>query len=147
MDTLSFKTKSANPATVTRQWYLVDATNQTLGRLSSRIAMVLRGKNKVYYTPHTDCGDFVIVINSARIALTGKKLDGKEYITYSGYPGGQKSESVRKLLNRRPEAPLERAIRGMLPKNRLGRRMFRKLFVYPGPGHPHSAQNPKVLTF
>lgn len=147
MNTLSFKTKSANKATVQHNWYVVDATNQTLGRMSSKIASVLRGKNKPYYTPHVDCGDYVIVINADKVVLTGNKLEEKEYLTFSGYPGGQKAESVKNLLRRRPEAVIERAVKGMLPKNRLGRQLFKKLFVYAGAEHPHTAQQPKPLIF
>jgi large subunit ribosomal protein L13 len=147
VNTLSFRTQSANAATVKRDWYVVDATNLTLGRMCSRIAGILRGKNKPYFTPHTDCGDYIIVINADKIKLTGKKMDDKEYITYSGYPGGQKSESARNLLERRPEAVVERSIKGMLPKNRLGRQMFRKLYVYAGAEHPHTAQQPRSLSF
>lgn len=132
---------------VSRNWYVVDATNLTLGRMCSKVAGVLRGKTKPYFTAHVDCGDYVIVINADKVKLTGKKMDDKEYITYSGYPGGQKSESAKNLLVRRPEALVERAIKGMLPKNRLGRQMFKKLFVYAGPEHPHVAQQPKSLTF
>lgn len=147
MDTLSFRTKSANDASVQHHWYVVDATNLTLGRLCARLAAVLRGKNKPYYTPHVDCGDYVIVINAEKIKLSGNKLTDKQYITYSGYPGGQKSESARNLLQRRPEAVIERAVKGMLPKNRLGRQMYKKLFVYAGAQHPHQAQQPETLTF
>lgn len=147
MNTLSFKTKSANAATVQHDWYIVDATNQTLGRMSARIAAILRGKNKPYFTPHVDCGDYVIIINADKVVLTGEKLNQKEYITYSGYPGGQKRERAASLLNRRPEAVIERAIKGMLPKNKLGRQVFKKLFVYAGPDHPHVGQQPKSLTF
>ena len=147
MNTLSFKTQSANKATVQQDWYIVDATNQTLGRICARIAAVLRGKNKPYYTPHVDCGDNVIVINADKIAFTGDKLNQKEYITFSGYPGGQKREKAGKLLARRPEAVIERAVKGMLPKNKLGRQMYKKLFVYAGDQHPHSAQKPQPLTF
>src|ERR1051325_10731155 len=142
---LSFKTQSANQQIVQRNWYVVDATNQTLGRMATRIAHVLRGKNKPYYTPHFDCGDYVIVINSGKIKLTGAKLDDKEYITYSGHPGGQKSESARNLIARRPNKVVEIAVKGMLPKNRLGRAMYKKLFVYEGATHPHTAQQPKEL--
>ncbi len=145
MNTLSFKTKSANDATVQRQWYVVDATNLTLGRMSTRIASVLRGKNKAYYTPHVDCGDYVVVINADKVVLTGEKLRDKEYITFSGYPGGQKKETAANLLKRRPEALIERAVKGMLPKTRLGRQMIKKLFVYAGAEHPHAAQQPQTL--
>jgi large subunit ribosomal protein L13 len=147
MNTLSFKTKSANDATVKRDWHIVDATNLTLGRMSAKIASILRGKNKPYYTPHTDCGDYIIVINAEKIALTGNKWNDKEYLTFSGYPGGQKGEIAKDLVRRRPEVIIERAVKGMLPKNRLGRAMYKKLFVYAGAEHPHTAQKPKSLTF
>jgi large subunit ribosomal protein L13 len=142
---LSFKTQSANEKIVKRDWYMVDATNQTLGRMATRIAHVLRGKNKPYYTPHFDCGDYVIVVNSGKIVLTGNKLDDKEYITFSGYPGGQKKEVARKLIARRPNKVVEVAVKGMLPKNKMGRAMYKKLFVYEGTEHPHTAQQPKDL--
>lgn len=144
---LSFKTQSANEKIVQREWYVIDATNQTLGRMTSKIASVLRGKHKAYYTPHFDCGDYVIVINSGKVALTGNKLEDKEYQTFSGYPGGQKSESAKNLLKRRPNTVVERAVKGMLPKNRMGRAMARKLFVYEGSDHPHQAQQPKEFKF
>ncbi|MGH2642866.1 MAG: 50S ribosomal protein L13 [Chitinophagaceae bacterium] len=147
MDTLSFKTRSANAATVKHDWYVVDATSKTLGRISADIAAVLRGKNKPYFTPHVDCGDFVVVINADKVLLTGNKPENKQYITYSGYPGGQKKETAKNLLVRRPEAVIERAVKGMLPKNRLGRQLFKKLFVYAGSEHPHTAQQPKPFTF
>src|SRR6266700_1020045 len=145
MSKLHFVTKHANAATVQHNWYVVDGTNQTVGRVCAKIAAVLRGKNKVYYTPHVDCGDFVIVINAEKVVFTGKKLDEKDYLTFSGYPGGQKSESARNLQKRRPEQIVERAIKGMLPKNRLGRKMFKKLFVYAGDKHEHAAQKPQPL--
>ncbi len=144
---LSFKTQSANEKIVKRDWYVVDATGHNVGRMCTRVASVLRGKNKAYYTPHFDCGDYVIVINSANVKFSGNKLDQKEYQTFSGYPGGQKAETARKLLARRPNAVVERAVKGMLPKNRLGRAMYKKLFVYEGAEHPHKAQQPKELTF
>jgi large subunit ribosomal protein L13 len=144
---LSFKTKMANDNTVQRTWYIADATNQTLGRFSSKIASVLRGKHKASYTPHVDTGDYVIIINASKVKLTGNKMEDKEYITYSGYPGGQKSETARELISRRADVMLERAVRGMLPKNRLGRAMHKKLFVYEGAEHPHKAQQPKELKF
>jgi large subunit ribosomal protein L13 len=143
---LSFKTKSANEQIVKRDWYLVDGTNQTVGRMCTQIAHILRGKNKAYYTPHFDCGDYVIVTNAALVKFTGNKLDDKEYLTFSGYPGGQKGETARELLNRRPVVVVERAVKGMLPKNRLGRAMYKKLFVYEGAEHPHKAQQPKNIT-
>ena len=142
---LSFKTQSANEKIVKRDWYVVDGTNQTVGRMCSRIASVLRGKNKTYYTPHFDCGDYVIVVNSAKVVFTGNKLEDKEYQTYSMYPGGQKIETARNLMGRRPNLVVERAVKGMLPKNRLGRAMAKKLFVYEGAEHPHKAQSPKEL--
>ncbi len=145
MDTLSYKTPSARKEDVKRDWYLVDAEGKTLGRLCSQIAHVLRGKHKPDYTPHVDCGDYVIVINAEKVRLTGQKWDQKEYITFSGYPGGQKRIKAKDLVNRKPVALIEHAVKGMLPKNRLGRAMFKKLFVYEGPEHKHQAQKPKTL--
>lgn len=147
MSKLHFTTKHANEATVTRQWYVVDGANQTVGRMCAKIAAILRGKNKAYYTPHVDCGDFVIVINADKVKFTGNKMEEKEYLTFSGYPGGLKGESAEKLLVRRPEVIVERAVKGMLPKNRLGRKMYKKLFVYAGTEHPHTAQKPVELSF
>lgn len=144
---LSFKTQSANESIVKRDWYVVDATNKTVGRMCTRIASVLRGKNKAYYTPHFDCGDYVVVVNSAKVVFTGNKMEEKEYLTYSGYPGGQKNATAKELINRRPNVVIERAVKGMLPKNRLGRAMYKKLFVYEGAEHPHKAQQPKELKF
>jgi len=147
MSKLHFTTKHANSATVQHNWYVVDGTNQTVGRISARIAAVLRGKNKTYYTPHVDCGDYVIIINADKVIFTGNKLDDKIYINFSGYPGGKKEEAAGDLLKRRPEVILERAIKGMLPKNKLGRKMIGKLFVYAGDKHPHTAQQAKELKF
>ena len=147
MSKLHFTTKHANEATVQRNWYVVDGTNQTVGRMCAKIAAVLRGKNKAYYTPHVDCGDFIIVTNASKVVLTGNKMDDKEYLTFSGYPGGQKAEVAKNLLKRRPEAVIERAVKGMLPKNRLGRQMYKKLFVYADAEHPHTAQKPAELKF
>ena len=147
MSKLHFTTRHANAATVTHNWYIVDGTNQTVGRICSKIAAVLRGKNKAYYTPHVDCGDYVIVINADKVVFTGNKLEDKQYINFSGYPGGKKEESAKDLLRRRPEMVVERAVKGMLPKNRLGRKMIKKLFVYEGANHPHTAQQPKPFTF
>jgi ribosomal protein L13, bacterial type len=147
MSKLHFTTKHANAATVQRNWYVVDGTNQTVGRMCSKIAAILRGKNKASYTPHVDTGDYIIVINCEKVVLTGNKLDQKVYDTFSGYPGGRKEEVARSLINRRPEVVIERAVKGMLPKNRLGRQMFKKLFVYTGSEHPHKAQQPKELKF
>ena len=147
MSHLHFTTKHANAATVQRNWYVVDGTNQTVGRMCARIAAILRGKNKAYYTPHVDCGDYVIVINCEKVKFTGNKVEEKIYDTYSGYPGGRKEETAKSLLKRRPEVVIERAVKGMLPKNRLGRQMYKKLFVYAGDQHPHIAQQPKELNF
>lgn len=147
MSKLHFTTKHANAATVKRNWYVVDGTNQTVGRMCSRIAAVLRGKNKASYTPHVDTGDFIIVINADKVAFTGNKLEEKIYDNFTGYPGGLKQETAKNLLARRPEVIVERGVKGMLPKNRLGRKMFKKLFVYAGAEHPHSAQQPKELKF
>ena len=147
MSKLHFTTKHANEATVQRTWYVVDGTNQTIGRMCSKIAAVLRGKNKVYYTPHVDCGDFVIVTNAEKIVLTGNKMDEKIYDSFSGSPGGRKEELAKDLIRRRPEVLIERAVKGMLPKNRLGRKMYKKMFVYAGAAHPHGAQQPKELKF
>jgi large subunit ribosomal protein L13 len=147
MSKLHFTTKHANAATVKRNWYVVDGTNQTVGRMCAKIAAVLRGKNKACYTPHVDTGDFIVVINAGKVVFTGKKLEQKQFETFSGYPGGLKQESAKNLLARRPEAVIERAVKGMLPKNRLGRKMYKKLFVYAGAEHPHGAQQPKELKF
>ncbi|HUZ59779.1 MAG TPA: 50S ribosomal protein L13 [Hanamia sp.] len=147
MSKLHFTTQHANEATVQRNWYVVDGTNQTVGRMCAKIASVLRGKNKAYFTPHVDCGDYVIVTNCDKVRFTGKKLDNKNYINYSGYPGGKKEEAAGDLLKRRPDAIIERAVKGMLPKNKLGRKMYKKLFVYAGSEHPHTAQNPQTLKF
>ena len=147
MSKLHFTTKHANAATVKHNWHIVDGTNQTVGRMSARIAAILRGKNKAYYTPHVDCGDYVIIINCEKVTFTGNKLDDKVYQNYSGFPGGLREEVAKNLLRRRPEVILERAIKGMLPKNKLGRHMVKKLFVYAGSEHPHSAQQPKELKF
>jgi large subunit ribosomal protein L13 len=147
MSKLHFTTKHANAATVKRNWYIVDGTNQTVGRMCSRIAAVLRGKNKASYTPHVDTGDFVIVINCEKVTFTGNKLEEKLYDHFTGYPGGLKQETAKNLQARRPEVLIERAVKGMLPKNRLGRKMYKKLFVYAGAEHPHGAQQPKELKY
>jgi large subunit ribosomal protein L13 len=147
MSKLHFTTKHANEATVKRNWYVVDGTNQTVGRMCSRIAAVLRGKTKPTYTPHVDTGDFIIVINAEKVVLTGDKLNQKMYDHYTGYPGGLKEETASNLQKRRPEMLIERAVKGMLPKNRLGRKMVKKLFIYAGAEHPHGAQQPKELKF
>lgn len=147
MSKLHFTTKHANAATVKHNWYVVDGTNQTVGRMCSKIAAILRGKNKAYYTPHVDCGDFVVVINAEKVVFTGNKREEKLYIHYTGYPGGQRQETADNLLKRRPEVVVEHAIKGMLPKNKLGRKLYKKLFVYAGEAHPHQAQTPKELKF
>ncbi len=145
MNTLSYKTVSANAATVTKEWVLIDAEGQVLGRLAAKVAMLLKGKTKTNYTPHVDCGDNVVIINAEKIQLTGKKMEEKIYLSHSGYPGGQKEETPLKLLSKKPTSVVEKAVRGMLPKNRLGRDLFRNLFVYAGPEHPHQAQQPKPM--
>lgn len=145
MDTLSYKTISANKATVTKEWVIVDATNATLGRLSTEIAMLLRGKRKPNFTPHVDCGDNVIVINAEKVRLTGKKMTDRVHFTHSGYPGGQRETSPEQMFNKRPTSLVEHAVRGMLPKSRLGRVLFRNMYVYAGTEHPHEAQKPKEV--
>ena len=145
MDTLSYKTKSANNESVIKEWFVVDATNEVLGRLSSKVAQVLRGKNKPSFTPHVDCGDNVIIINAEKVRLTGNKTADKKYIRHTGYPGGQRSETYEHLLRRDPSKVIERSVKGMLPKNRLGNAIFKNLFVYAGSEHPHQAQQPKDL--
>lgn len=132
--------------TFQRQWYIVDATDQPLGRLASKLALVLQGKHKPTYTPHFDVGDYVVVVNAAKVKLTGKKLDQKKMYRHSGYIGGLKEIPYRQVMAKNPEIPIRLAVRRMLPKNKLGRRMLRKLKVYPGPDHPHQAQNPTPLT-
>ncbi|MEN1784209.1 MAG: 50S ribosomal protein L13 [Bacteroidota bacterium] len=145
MDTLSYKTISANRATATKEWLLVDAEGQTLGRLSSKIAKFLRGKHKPNFTPHVDCGDNVIVINAEKVQLTGNKWNDKTYQRYTGYPGGQRSTTAIEVLEKHPERLVEKAVKGMLPKNKLGAELFRNLKVYTGTEHPHEAQTPKVI--
>ena len=141
------KTFMASPATIDRKWYVVDATGMTLGRLATEVASVLRGKKKPIFTPHIDTGDYVIVINAEKVAVTGKKLDQKIYYHHSDYVGGMKSTTLREKLNKKPQDVIEHAVRGMLPKGPLGRQMYKKLFVYAGPEHKHAAQKPEVLTF
>ena len=145
MDTLSYKTKSANKATVDKQWLLVDAEGQTLGRLASKIAVLLRGKHKPNYTPHVDCGDNVIVVNAEKIQLSGNKWNDKVYLRYTGYPGGQRSRTAKELLEKKPESLVEKAVKGMLPKNKLGASIFRNLRVYVGPEHDQEAQKPTAI--
>ena len=145
MDTLSYKTVSGNKETADKKWFIVDAENQTVGRLSSQVAKILRGKHKTCFTPHADCGDNVIVINAEKVSFSGTKLENKEYVRYSGYPGGQKFTSAQELLEKHPERLIEKAIKGMLPKNTLGRALYRNLKVYTGSEHNHEAQKPEVL--
>jgi large subunit ribosomal protein L13 len=147
VDTLSYKTISANKATVEKAWVVVDAENQILGRLCSEIAKIIRGKHKPSFTPHVDCGDQVIVINADKVRLTGKKMTDKVYIRHTGYPGGQRFSTPREVLVKNPRGVVEAAVKGMLPKNRLGRELFHNLFVYAGPAHPHAAQQPKEIKF
>lgn len=139
------KTFMAKPGEVERKWYVIDASDQPLGRLASRVATILRGKNKPEFTPYVDTGDFVIVVNGAKVRLTGRKLDQKRYYRHTGYPGGIKETTARALLAQHPERVIENAVRGMLPDGTLGRAQFRKLKVYAGPNHPHQAQKPQVL--
>ena len=141
------KTYMANPDKIERKWYVVDADGQTLGRLASEVAKVLRGKNKPVYTPHIDTGDYVIIINAEKVAVTGKKLDQKVYYHHSDYVGGMKETTLKEMMAKKPEKVLELAMKGMLPKGPLGRSMIKKLHVYAGPEHKHEAQKPEVLTF
>ena len=141
------KTFMASPATIDRKWYVVDAEGKTLGRLASEVAKVLRGKNKAIFTPHIDTGDYVIVINAEKIAVTGKKLDQKIYYHHSDYVGGMKETTLKEMMEKKPERVIELAVKGMLPKGPLGRQMYTKLHVYAGAEHPHAAQKPETLTF
>ena len=141
------KTFMASPATIDRKWYVVDATDMTLGRLASEVAKVLRGKNKPIFTPHIDTGDYVIVVNAAKVKVTGKKLDQKVYYHHSDYVGGMKEATLREMLDKKPEKVVELAVKGMLPKGPLGRQMYTKLHVYAGSEHEQAAQKPEVLTF
>ena len=145
MDTLSYKTVSANAATVDKHWVLVDAQNEPLGRLASKVANLIRGKHKTNYTPHVDCGDNVVVINAGKIKLTGNKWEDKKYITFSGYPGGQKVATATELMAKKPTRMVERAVKGMLPNGKLGRAMYRNLYVYEGAEHQQEAQQPKEI--
>jgi large subunit ribosomal protein L13 len=145
VDTLSYKTVSANKATVTKEWIVVDAEGQILGRLASKVAQIIRGKHKVNYTPHVDCGDNVIVINAEKVVLTGKKMADKQYVRHSGYPGGQRFQNPEQVLAKYPERLVERAVKGMLPKSKLGSDLFRNLKVVVGPEHKYEAQKPKVI--
>ncbi|GAI81556.1 unnamed protein product [marine sediment metagenome] len=145
MDSLSYKTVSANRETVKKEWLILDANDQILGRLASKAASLLRGKNKPNFTPHVDCGDNVIVINAEKVRLTGKKWTNRQYFSHSGYPGGQKITTPEQLLAKKPFALVEHAVKGMLPKSRLGNAIFKNLYVYEGSEHPHEAQKPKQV--
>jgi large subunit ribosomal protein L13 len=147
VNTLSYKTQSAIKETIQRNWFIVDAEGETVGRLCSRIASVLRGKHRPDYTPHVDTGDYVIVINADKVRFTGSKMEQKQYLSYSLYPGGQKSISAKDLMVKKPYSIIEKAVKGMLPKTKLGNAMYKKLFVYAGTEHPHQAQKPQPLTF
>ncbi len=147
MNTLSYKTVSANKATVTKEWVIVDAKDAVVGRLASQVAAVIRGKHTPNFTPHVDCGDNVIIINADKVRFTGRKMNDKVYVRHTGYPGGQRFASPRLMLEKYPERILEHAVRGMLPKGRLGRHLFTNLYVYAGETHPHTAQQPKELSF
>ena len=145
MDTLSYKTVSLNKATVDKKWLVIDATDLALGRLASRIALILRGKNKPGFTPNVDCGDNVIVINAEKVALKGKKMTNRVYVRYTGYPGGQRFSTPAEILAKRPTELIRRAVKGMLPKTRLGDKVLGNLYIYAGPEHPHQAQNPTEI--
>ncbi|MBL0260977.1 MAG: 50S ribosomal protein L13 [Saprospiraceae bacterium] len=147
MNTLSYKTVHARKEDIVRKWYVVDAEGEVVGRMSSKIAHILRGKHKVSYTPHVDCGDYVIVIHDDKVKFTGKKITDKIFSTYSGYPGGQKLATPREVMQKFPTRVVENAIKKMLPKNKLGDAMYRKLFVYAGPEHQHAAQKPETIKF
>lgn len=145
MNTLSYKTVSANKATANKKWLLVDAEGQTVGRLASKVAKIIRGKHKTNFTPHADCGDNVIVINAEKVSFSGTKLVDKEYVRYTGYPGGQRITSAQDMLKKHPERLIEKAVKGMLPKNKLGRQLYTNLKVYKGTEHKHEAQQPEVF--
>ncbi|GAA4468077.1 50S ribosomal protein L13 [Nibrella saemangeumensis] len=145
MNTLSYKTISANKETAQKDWVIVDAQGAVLGRLASQVAAIIRGKHKPNFTPHVDCGDNVIIINAEKIRLTGRKMTDKVYVRHTGYPGGQRFTTPRELLEKHPTRVLEHAVKGMLPRNRLGRRLFTNLHVYAGDKHPHTAQQPKEI--
>jgi len=146
VDFLSYKTISANKENADKKWLLVDAEGQTLGRLASEVAKLLRGKHKPNFTPHADCGDYVVVINAEKISLSGNKWDQKIYMRHTGYPGGQRTRTAAEVMNRKPFAMVEEAVRGMLPKNTLGRQLFRNMYVYAGRNHKHEAQSPAAVS-
>ena len=145
MNTLSYKTVSANKATVNKEWVIIDAEGKILGRLASVVASMLRGKHKTNFTPHVDCGDNVIVINAEKVTMTGEKMTEKEYIRHTGFPGGQRIVKADQMLKKNPISLVEHAVKGMLPKNRLGSALYRNLHVYAGTGHPHEAQKPRII--
>lgn len=145
MNTLSYKTVSANKATINKEWVLIDAEGEVLGRLATVIAAMLRGKHKTNFTPHVDCGDNVIVINAEKVTLTGDKWSSKEYVRHTGYPGGQRFTTADELIKKNPVGLVENAVKGMLPKNRLGRALFKNMHIYTGSSHPHDAQKPKKI--
>ena len=146
MNTQSYKTVSATPATVNKEWVVIDATDLALGRLASRVALILRGKNKPYFTPHIDCGDNVIILNADKVKLTGKKMTDKVYVRYTGHPGGQRFSTPKEILAKKPTELVRMAVKGMLPKNRLGSKLLNNLDLYQGSEHPHEAQKPKTIT-
>ena len=146
MNTQSYKTVSATPATVNKEWVVIDATDLALGRLASRVALILRGKNKPYFTPHIDCGDNVIILNADKVKLSGKKMTDKVYVRYTGHPGGQRFSTPKEILAKRPTELVRMAVKGMLPKNRLGSKLINNLYLYQGSEHPHEAQKPKTIT-
>jgi large subunit ribosomal protein L13 len=145
VDSLSYKTISANSATVQKEWIVIDAADKILGRMTSQVANILRGKHKTNFTPHVDCGDNVIIINAEKIRLTGKKMTDKVYVRHTGYPGGQRFSTPREVMAKDPRRVVEHAVKGMLPKGPLGRRLFTNLYVYAGETHPHAAQTPKIV--
>lgn len=145
MNTLSYKTVSANKATVNKEWVIIDAEGKVLGRLATVVASMLRGKHKTNYTPHVDCGDNVVIINAEKVVLTGDKMSDKLYVRHTGYPGGQRVTTASELLKKNPVSLVEKAVKGMLPKNRLGSALYRNLYVYAGIEHPHEAQKPKTI--
>ena len=146
MNTQSYKTVSATPATVNKEWVVIDATDLALGRLASRVALILRGKNKPYFTPHIDCGDNVIILNADKVRLTGNKMTERKYVRHTGYPGGQRFSTPKEILAKKPTELVRMAVKGMLPKNRLGSKLLNNLYLYQGSEHPHEAQKPKTIT-
>ena len=146
MNTQSYKTVSATPTTVNKEWVVIDATDIPLGRLASRVALILRGKNKPYFTPHIDCGDNVIVLNADKVKLTGRKMTDRVYVRHTGYPGGQRFSTPKEILAKKPTELVRMAVKGMLPKNRLGAKLINNLYLYQGSEHPHQAQKPKTIT-